>query len=102
MCKISKRHLLTGASGTCVLTLTGSLFGGSAFDNDGDAPETLILDPSRRRWVRYTPRIAQRFYQVRGSVPQQSARRLELKKTDILPVDSRLLVRGVYQVDLRV
>lgn len=31
----------------------------------------------------------------------QTVRRLDLKKTDILPVDSRLLVRGVFEVDLK-
>lgn len=43
---------------------------GAAFATETETPETLILDPETRKWVRYTPRVAQRFLQVKGRVPE--------------------------------
>ena len=63
---LSRRRMVMGtAAAWCSLGFAGTV---SAFD--GDTPETLILDPRTRRWVRYTPSVARRMFERRGTIPE--------------------------------
>lgn len=84
----NRRAFLTGV---CAAALSTGLPIG-AFALEMNTPETLILDPQTREWVRYTPQVAQRFYRVKGSIPEEFRRQIvpfrSLEEPGTVVVDS--------------
>lgn len=68
----TRRHLLA-AGGALALSTTLSPVAAAL---EPDTPETLILDPRTRKWVRYTPRVARQFYKHKGTIPESFRRQV--------------------------
>lgn len=73
---IGRRRFLTLLSGISVAGMVVHATPSWAQSLDDDQPETLILDPNTRAWVRYTPARAEQFYRAKGTIPQHFRRQL--------------------------